>query len=150
MEGKTILVAIDFQEASLEALALARELAPRLGLEVTALHVYRIPIVAYPGGGPVPTPAFSEAIAAAAKQAMDQLATSSEGITPLIRSGDPVDEILAVIDELRPAMVVLGTHGRTGAMRLFIGSVAERVVRASPMPVLTVHAKSVDAPAASA
>jgi nucleotide-binding universal stress UspA family protein len=142
LEGKTILVAVDFQEASLEALSLAQDLAERLAMEVTALHVYTIPIVVYPGFDPIVAPGLPEEIAAAAKQSMDRLATSRGGIKPLVRSGDPAAQILKAIDEVRPAMVVLGTHGRKGLSHLLLGSVAEKVVRSSPAPVLTVHARS--------
>ena len=142
MEAKTILVAIDFQEASLEAWAVARDLAQRLGLRVVGLHVYTMPMVVYPGFEPIIAPGFSAEVEATAKRAMDRFATSQGGMTPLVRSGDPTTEILKAIDEIKPAMVVLGTHGRKGLEHLLLGSVAERVVRSCSVPVLTVHANA--------
>lgn len=143
MKGNTILAAVDFHEASLEALEVAQDLARRLGMmEVTVLHVYTIPIVVYPGFEPIVAPGMSEEVAAAAKQAMDRLATSREGVRPLVRSGDPATEILKAAEELAPAMVVLGTRGRKGLAHLLLGSVAEKVVRSCSAPVLTVHARA--------
>lgn len=56
-----------------------------------------------------------------------------------VRDGYTLDEILKAAGELGSDMIVTGTHGRTGVAHLLIGSVAEKVVRASPVPVLTVH-----------
>lgn len=139
--SKTILVPIDFQDASLEALAFARDLAGRLGLEVVLLHAYAIPVVVYPGFDPIVAPGLPDEIAATAKSAVERLAESAGNLRYILRAGDPATEILKIIDELEPAMVALGTHGRTGLAHLLLGSVAEKVVRSSRVPVLTIHAK---------
>lgn len=55
------------------------------------------------------------------------------------RGGSPDRELLAYADRIPAAAFVMGTHGRTGLRRLFLGSVAERVIRRSPVPVLTVR-----------
>lgn len=142
MEGsKTILVPIDFQDASLDALAFARDLASRLGLEVVLLHAYAIPVVVYPGFDPIVAPGLPDEIADTAKSALEKLAADSGGLRTLIRAGDPATEILKVIEEVRPALVAMGTHGRTGLAHLLLGSVAEKIVRSSPIPVVTIHAK---------
>jgi len=144
MEGskKTILVPVDFEAASLEALSLARELCGRLGMDLTLMHVYTIPVVVYPGFEPIMTPGLPEEIATAAKRAIDQLADSVGGPKTIIRAGDPAEEILKVIEETQPAFVAVGTHGRKGLAHLFMGSVAEKVIRGSAAPVITVHAKA--------
>lgn len=143
MEGsKTILVPVDFQDASLDALALARNLAARLGLEVVLLHAYAIPVVVYPGFDPIVAPGLPDEIATAAKSALEKLAAENGGLRTILRTGDPATEVMKVIDELRPALVAMGTHGRTGLSHLLLGSVAEKIVRASPVPVVTVHAKA--------
>ena len=143
MEGskKTILVPIDFQEASLEALSLGRELGARLGMEIVLLHVFSIPVVVYPGFEPVMAPGLPEEIAGAARQALEQLARSAGGLKTMLASGDPPTEILKVIEKIQPAFVIMGTHGRKGLSHLFMGSVAEQVIRTSPVPVLTTHAR---------
>ena len=141
MKGsKTILVPIDFQDASLDALATARELAPKLGLEIVLLHTYTIPVVVYPGFDPIVAPGLPEEIAGAARTAIEKLAEEQGGLRHLLRAGDPAVEILRAIDELQPALVAMGTHGRKGLAHLLLGSVTEKVVRSSPAPVLTVHA----------
>lgn len=138
---KTILVPIDFQDASLDALALARDLAARLDLEVVLLHTYAIPVVVYPGFDPIITPGLPDEIASTAKSALEKLAADHGGLRTMLRAGDPATEILRAIDETKPALVALGTHGRTGLAHLLLGSVAEKVVRSSQTPVITVHAK---------
>jgi nucleotide-binding universal stress UspA family protein len=143
MDGsKTILVPIDFQDASLDALATARELAVKLGLEVVLLHTYTIPVVVYPGFDPIVAPGLPEEIATAAKNALETLATEQGGLRSLLRAGDPATEILRAVDELHPALVAMGTHGRKGLAHLLLGSVTEKIVRSSSAPVLTVHAKA--------
>jgi nucleotide-binding universal stress UspA family protein len=56
-----------------------------------------------------------------------------------IVAGDPATEILERAASGNYDLVAIGTHGRTGLPRLLIGSIAEKVVRAAPCPVLTVH-----------
>jgi nucleotide-binding universal stress UspA family protein len=58
-----------------------------------------------------------------------------------IREGIPKTEVLAAVEEADADLVVMGTHGRTGLDHYLIGSVTERVVRNSPVPVLTVRAE---------
>ena len=56
-----------------------------------------------------------------------------------VRIGSPAAEIIAAARDLRADLVCVGTHGRTGLAHLFLGSTAEKVVRESPCPVLTVR-----------
>ncbi|APR83597.1 Universal stress protein UspA [Minicystis rosea] len=133
---------VDFQDASLEALAFARDLASRLGLEVVLLHAYAIPIVTYPGFDPIVAPGLPEEIETTARQALDKLAQSQGGLTTILRAGDPSTEIARAITEMKPAMVAMGTHGRSGLSHLLLGSVAEKIVRSSPVPVITIRARS--------
>lgn len=140
MEAATgcILVPLDLEDASMKALRAAKDLAPRLGAEVIALHVYTLPRFAYPGFTPVLPPTLTDEIAAAARKALEKVG-ASEGVRVVLREGDPTTEILAAIDELKPSLVVMGTHGRTGLSRLVLGSVAEKVIRRSPAPVMTLR-----------
>ena len=59
----------------------------------------------------------------------------------IVASGSAALEILNLTAEQGIDLIVMVTHGRSGAKRLFLGSVAERVVRGSPVPVLTIHPK---------
>jgi nucleotide-binding universal stress UspA family protein len=142
MDGsKTILVPVDFQDASADALAFARDLAARLGLGVVLMHTYSIPVVVYPGFDPIVAPGLPEEIAQAARSALQKLADEQGGLGVILRAGDPATEILKAIEETKPALVVMGTHGRKGLAHLLLGSVAEKVIRSSAVPVVTIHAK---------
>jgi nucleotide-binding universal stress UspA family protein len=139
--SSTLLVAVDFEQASLAALDVAKELAGRLGLQVMVLHVAAVPVVLYPGVDPVMLPCGPGDVTAAARRATEELAERNGAAGAIVRTGDPAAEILRAAQELRPAMVAVGTHGRRGLQRLLLGSVAEKVIRASGAPVLVVPAR---------
>jgi nucleotide-binding universal stress UspA family protein len=63
------------------------------------------------------------------------------GVEGLVRVGVPWEQILAAAAEVSAELVVVGTHGRRGLAHVVLGSVAERVVQLSPVPVLTVRAR---------
>ena len=63
-------------------------------------------------------------------------------IQPILKQADARQAVLATAEDLAADLIVMGTHGRKGIARALIGSVAEAVVRAAPVPVLTVHAPS--------
>jgi nucleotide-binding universal stress UspA family protein len=67
-------------------------------------------------------------------------------ITTAVEIGSPVVRILEYVAAQHPDLIVMGTHGRGLVGHLLLGSVAERVVRASPVPVLTVHGKPAPPP----
>jgi len=60
-------------------------------------------------------------------------------VKSIVKMGLAWAEILNVVEETKPDLLVLGTHGRHGFKRAILGSVAEKLVRSSPVPVLTVH-----------
>ncbi len=141
---KSILVPVDFGESSGEALALAIDLAKQYGSALTLFHAVDIPAYGYGAVGfsavDVLTP-----MQEAARERLDALLAEvrkecleAKGI---LTSGVVWREIIAAIDERKPDLVVMGTHGRRGIGRAIVGSVAEKVVRLSPAPVLTVRAK---------
>src|SRR5262245_5117490 len=75
-----LLVAVDFEQVSLKALELAKELAPKLGSEVVLVHVYQLPIYTYPGLEPTLVPGFHTEVMAAARRALEELAVSAGGV----------------------------------------------------------------------
>jgi len=136
----TVLVAVDFEEASRHAIEVARELAGPLGAELCLLHVYQLPVYTYPGLEPQLLPDLTREITLAAGRALAQLATDVGVARTLLREGDAAPAILAAAGEVGAALIVMGTHGRRGLSRAILGSVAEKVVRRSAIPVLTVRA----------
>lgn len=134
-----ILVPVDFEGASMRALEVAKELGSSLGAEVVLAHIYQVPMFTYPGLEPALLPTFTVEVSNAAKRAVEQLAASTGGLRALLREGDPATEIIAAARELGARMIVMGTHGRGGLAHLFLGSVAEKVMRESDVPVMTVR-----------
>jgi nucleotide-binding universal stress UspA family protein len=138
--NETILVALDFGEASGKALDLARVLAAKLGSKLLLLHVFHQPPAAYAALDPSMFQGLPSGFVEAVKQGLVNIAGAGEGVETMLRDGEPAQEILDVVRERRPALVIMGTHGRRGVERFLLGSVAERVIRESPAPVVTVRA----------
>ncbi len=137
-----VLVATDFSECSKVALDTAIELARRYSAALTLVHVFAIPVYPYmdvvPMAVDIETPAreaATEELRKALAAARTQLPTA---VAVLKQAGAVWEQILAAAREVGADLIVLGTHGRTGVSHALIGSVAERVVRNSPVPVLTV------------
>jgi nucleotide-binding universal stress UspA family protein len=144
MVEKPILVAVDFEEPSRRALETALVIAEGSGAPIALVNVYRLPIYTYPGIEPIPVPpplVYAPEIEAAARKALAELAASYGISTDLtfVREGDPADEILELAKTIDVWMIAMGTHGRRGLAHVLLGSVAEQVVRRSPVPVLTVR-----------
>lgn len=137
-----ILVPIDFGEPSARALEIAGALAKDTGGTITILHVFDVP-ASYAGMGISPVELLAPMWEAGKKQLEDTLSKLKATVpdaTEEIARGVPWREILAAIERDRPDLVVMGTHGRRGVQRMLLGSVAEKIVRVSPVPVLTVPA----------
>jgi nucleotide-binding universal stress UspA family protein len=147
---KHLLVPTDFGEASERALDMAIALAAPTEAKITLLHVSYIPPIAYAGfdtGGMYwPT----DELAKAAKKELEgaislaKAKAANARVEPLLASGPPWERILQAAKERGADLIVMGTHGRKGLSHVFLGSVAEKVVRMSPIPVLTVgsHAQA--------
>ena len=149
MIWKTILVPHDFSSPANHAAAIARDEAKAHGAKLMLLHVVDLPfginpdavIVPDESGAPINVKDY------AVKKAEEHLADLSarlgkDGITPttFIRLGKPEDEIVKFANENGVDLIAMGTHGRTGLAHMLVGSVAERVVRTSKCPVLTIRA----------
>lgn len=142
---KTILVPIDFSPSSEQALDYAVDLAAKLDATVHVLNVVPIPALGVPELGAALTSNVIDQIIhdnqAALERTCAARASKAKLGAPLLRTGDARDIILHVAEELRADLVIMATHGRRGVARALLGSVAEMVVRTSPVPVLTVRAK---------
>jgi nucleotide-binding universal stress UspA family protein len=122
MSVREVLVATDFSEIAEEAVRAARQHAERFAARLHLLHV----------------------LDTDEPDAARRLARLGEGagatIPVLLRApaGDPAHEIVRYAREHDVDLIVVGTHGRTGMSRALLGSVAERVIRIAPCPVLAV------------
>jgi len=139
---RRILVATDFSDTADRALDYAVALAAALGAEIVLVHAYEVPVYAFPDGAFLATTEISERLAEAARTALDSaLASRAASKVPMrgvLRTGTPWTEIEAVATEEKADLVIVGTHGRKGIARALLGSVAEKVVRTAPCPVLSV------------
>jgi universal stress protein A len=137
---RSILVPLDFDDSSKAALELAKQLAATADATLHLLHV--IAIVLAPGE---PATIFvareDEVKAALEKIAKEQLGVVKHQIHT--RTGDTPRGIVQAAGELHTDLIVMPTHGRRGLPHFFLGSVAERVVREAPCPVLTVRPSAV-------
>jgi nucleotide-binding universal stress UspA family protein len=143
---RRILVATDFSEYSRRAMEYALSLAERMGASVDVLHAWEPPphleaesLVMVSGDSGTPLESFGLAQAGRLLHAWCER-YQSNGI-PLqvhLERGPAADTILHFANRGYD-LVVMGTHGRTGLARLFMGSVAQKVVARATCPVLTVH-----------
>jgi len=137
-----LLVPVDFGESSQGALEMAIQLAQQLKARVTLVHVYEIPSYVY-GGMTYATADLFAPIEEGARIHLDGLVAKVKERVPdvrgVLRRGNAAPEILAVAEQVKPDLLVMGTHGRTGMTRMLLGSVAEKIVRLAPVPVLTVR-----------
>lgn len=148
MPWKTILVPHDFSASANHATAIARDEARLHGGALVLLHVIELPyqispdyvIVPEQAGAPISVKQYAIQNAEAHLQDLaDRLGKDGVAARGVVVIGSPVDEINRAIDEQQVDLVVMGTHGRTGFRHLVAGSVAERVVRSSRVPVLTIR-----------
>lgn len=144
MKMSRILVPTDFSAGSDHALRLAISMARKDLGSITLMHVAPFPpTVVGDVYGPMPMldvePVIAQIAAESrhlvARQAAQEI-PSDVPWTPLVVMGFPADEISAQLERGGYDLVVMGTHGRRGLTHLFLGSVAERVLRHSPVPVL--------------
>jgi nucleotide-binding universal stress UspA family protein len=151
-EIRNIFFATDFSPASEPARARAIELARKFGAGMTVLHVLELPAAV--GSDPFWSAgtyeAMEEAARASAANRMEQTLRliRDEGIEASadIVTGIPAREICREAERRHADMIVMGTEGRNAFTRLFLGSVANRVVAHAPCPVLTVRAKLAEHP----
>ncbi len=140
----TILVPTDFSADAETALSTATELAKLFGAKIVLLHAYHvdIPLVSPMAGGYALPQGFYEDLRCQATAQVEKLAkeVATEGIEATgIALQEPAAVVIAAQAESLPAdLIVMGTRGLTGLKHALLGSVAERVVRTAPCPVLTV------------
>ena len=141
---RTILVPIDFSPPSESALAYALQLAEFSDATVHVCHVIPVPHVLdllYERG--FAQPESVKRIEQKARKRIKEIAPMvglGRKVHLHFSEGEGKSGVLAWVTKLKPDLIVMGTHGRRGAKRFFMGSVAEAVVRQAACPVLTLRA----------
>jgi nucleotide-binding universal stress UspA family protein len=139
-----VLVATDFGPASETALAYGRDLARTFGAALHVLHVIENPMLwAGPETASIDFMAVQKDMEAGAQAALGKVVTAEDRTqlkaVTAVRSGPPALEIIGYARDAHADIIIMGTHGRGLMGHLFMGSVAERVVRMAGCPVLTVR-----------
>jgi nucleotide-binding universal stress UspA family protein len=144
MNFKTIMFATDFSAGSDFAFKSALSLARKFDSKLLVIHIINEPVDLR--GFYVPHISFDkleEEIEQGAEKLMEQFCRTHmkdfNNYETFVFPGIPYDEIIKKAVELDTELIVLGTHGRTGLDHVLFGSTAEKVVRKSPIPVMTIR-----------
>ena len=154
MQIRRILCPVDFSAPSRSAMHVAADLARKFGAQLTLLHVYQVPAYPLPEGVLLPSRISLADLFDRIDQALDGWREDAERrgagrVDVETSQGSAWSEICQRATREDFQLIVIGTHGHTGLRHLLLGSVAERVVRHAPCPVMTVQANDerlVDAP----
>lgn len=138
---RKILCALQFDSTTKATVEMARQFAEATGATVIFFHVVPMPMEA------MGQPLMVEPLTGAEDDARQRLSDIAGENPPMsyevcVVTGDPAGSIIASALEQGADAIVMATHGRTGLSHFFLGSVAERVVRESPVPVMTVRIAS--------
>jgi len=136
---KKILCPVDFDENSMAALDYACRLAAENDAALYVLHAIFIPVTS----PSLPLEQYPPVTEGPARMQLEKVARDhlhgKVRYEILARSGGPADVVIKAAEDVDADLIVMATHGRTGITRLFLGSVAEKVVRESKRPVLTIR-----------
>jgi nucleotide-binding universal stress UspA family protein len=139
---KKVLCPVDFSTDALTALDYAVDCVRQNGGQLILLHVVDDPLADVYGPRRANFYAEVENAMEKSKEMLRNAAQSHAADVPCeitVKRGNPSEEILDLATSQQADVIVMSTHGRTGPQRLLIGSVAEKVVRSAPCPVLTVR-----------
>jgi nucleotide-binding universal stress UspA family protein len=144
MRIRRILCPVDFSAPSQAALHCAVDLARRFGAHLTILHVYQVPAYPLPEGVLLPSRVslaelFERVDRALESWRLDAERRGASDLDVATTQGAAWSEICQKATREDYQLIVIGTHGHTGLRHLLLGSVAERVVRHAPCPVMTVQ-----------
>ena len=155
-EMKTILAPFDFSERSEYAFNIAREFAVAFGARLILFFVISqeqamfAKEIMVESNVAIPDYSDEELLRRKKKHVMQQFETfirkqkiENIALSTEVDVGNPVEKILEAIKKFKVDLVVMGTHGRTGINLALVGSVAEKIVRLSPVPVTTVKATGI-------
>ena len=145
IEIRTILVPTDFSECAAAAVRYAKQLAEKFGSRIHLLHVIPdsaiiLPEAVVPAMTQMPDVAeLQKSSGVGLQKVVDEFGLRDFNPSFESRFGSPADEIIESAKEAKVDLIVIGTHGRGAIAHFLLGSVAERVVRFSLCPVLTVR-----------
>lgn len=141
---KKILVPVDFSEYGDEILKYAREMAQKFDASIDLIHVipnmdYFTPYESFMAAENIV--AIQKGVEGEVEKDLDEVAKKLPGITvkKVIRNGVAFVEILDYVRSEGIDLIIMGTRGRGGLEHIIIGSVAEKVLRKSPCPVLAIR-----------
>jgi len=144
MKIKQVLVPVDFSPNSLRALEYAIELAKPFKSRLSVL--FAVEPIYYVVPDFTGSPAMGEVLTEQLRTARTQLARLAQQyakrrikLHTLLQTGTAYEAIADTAKQIKAELIVMATHGRTGMSHLLLGSVAERVVRVAPCPVLTLR-----------
>lgn len=147
VEIHRVLCPIDLSEHSRHALEHATTFARSYRAQLTVVHVYRAPLEVLPPAPFMAVPAGvpqASASPAQLQEVTEEVRRFCEGVASgdapeiVVVEGTPAGEIVRIAEQVRADLLVMGTHGRGGFERLFLGSVTEKVVRMTRSAVLTI------------
>ncbi len=141
---KKILSPTDFSDTANTAVVQAQALAQQAGCELVLMHVLMEPAFGLAEGSAYAPPLLADEYQRAMREKLEKLAgelgaAHGTRVSTKVAHGTAHEAIVRAADEEGADLIVMGTHGRTGLSHFFLGSVAERVVRTSKVPVLTVR-----------
>ncbi len=140
---KNILCAVDIYDYQPALLDMAKTIAAATGACITPVYVVASLTEYVAFTEPKATvDSMTASMTSGARKDFDAFIKehfSGENVRGVLLSGKPAEEILAYVEKTRPDMVITATHGRKGMQRIFYGSVAERIIKFSTAPVLTVN-----------
>ncbi len=140
MEIKKILVPVDFSENSQKILGSAGDIAGQFGASLAVVFVVQS-FDDYSGFfvPHMPVAQFEEEMVQGAEQKMESFMADNEGVEAKVLVGDVAEEVVRHAEETGVDMIIMGTHGYKGFEKVMFGSVAEKVVKTAPCPVLTIN-----------
>lgn len=146
---KNILVATDFSEPSGVAMAYGRDLARTYNARLHVMHVVEDMMTRYSPEAGIVSPSLQQDLEKAARKQLDARLTEEDrrqlNAVPVVTTEVNIAHAICAYAKANSIdLIVTGTHGRGAVKHFLMGSVAERVVRTAPCPVLTVHAHERD------
>ena len=148
IEIRKILAPTDFSPHAETGVRYACALAERFGSTLHLLHVLSdiVPVGPDPMLAPVLPPEYYAESETESKQALEKLLGPTWGkpkaLETSVKWGSPVESVIDTAKAIGADLIVIATHGRTGLKHIFLGSVAEQIVREAPCPVLTIRDQS--------